>query len=177
VVGGAVLVGDGRRAEPEPRGQLLRDRERARRRAGHRGPRARELRLAARRDGHQRVQAERLVAGEHVQPGGARAVADGDARSDGRRGGGDLRVGHAQQHRVDAVRVRPTAERAVDCEAACAQGGGEGGAEAARADDGARSECRDPVQFSHRRYRLVLRECRPRKLLLRRSGPPEPELR
>ena len=64
VVGGAVLVGDGRRAQAEPRGQLARDRERARRRARDGGAGARERRRAGRRDGHQRVQAERLVAGE-----------------------------------------------------------------------------------------------------------------
>ena len=36
---------------------------------------------------------------QHVEPGGARAVADQRARGDQRRGPGDLPVGNAQQHR------------------------------------------------------------------------------
>ena len=148
------------------------------RRARDRGAGARERRLAARGHGHQRMQAERVrVAGEDVEARRPAAVAHRDARRDGRGGGGDLRVGHAQQHGVHVARVRPTAERAVDGEAGGAQGGGEGGAEAALSDDRAGGECLGPVQFSHGRYRLVASECRPRKLLVRRSGAPGAEVR
>jgi hypothetical protein len=102
------------------------------------------------------MERERLVAGERVQAGRARAVPDRHARRDRGRRGGDLGVRHAQQHGVRAARVGAAAQRADDLQARPAQRGGERGAEAARADDRARSEVDfDPVQFSHQRYRLV----------------------
>jgi hypothetical protein len=104
------------------------------------------------------MQRERLVPAQHVEPRGARAVPDRHARGDERRRGGDLGIRDAQQHRVGALRPSATAERAVHVEAGGAQGGGQGGAEATRAHDRAGVECRDPVQFSHGRYRLVHRE-------------------
>ena len=90
---------------------------------------------------HQRMQRDRLVRRQHVEAGGAGAVADKGTRPprlDCRRGGGDLRVRHAQQHGARAARVRATAQGTRDPE-----GCGECGSEAASPDDG------DGVQFPH----------------------------
>ena len=80
---------------------------------------------------------------ERLEAGGARAVADQRAAGDGGGRGGDLAVRHAQQHGGGAAGVRAAPERAEYGETGRTQSGGEGGAEAARADDG------DRVQFPH----------------------------
>ena len=81
VVGGAVLVATRVARMPKARRQRLGDGERPRRRAVDRAAGAGQH--VGRRPGghgHQRVQRERLVRRQHVEPGGARAVADERAR-------------------------------------------------------------------------------------------------
>ena len=116
--------------------------------------------------GHQRVQAERLVGGEHIEAGGPRAVPDQRAGRDRRGGLGDLIVGHAEQDGVDvpaAISPRPsgpmTAKRGSP---AARKRAGERGSDPAPADDGQARTGRGvgreiPFQFPHGRYRSVAR--------------------
>jgi hypothetical protein len=136
VVGGAVLVGDAERVHAEVPGQGTGGRLGPRRRTGDRGARAGEL-PAGMGDGRQGMEAEGLVRGEDVEAGGAGAVADEAAVAGGDRArrGGDLAVGHAEEHDVRVRAVGAAPERACDGVAGGAQRTGQRRAEAAAADD------------------------------------------
>ena len=73
--------------------------------------------------------------GQGLERRGARAVADQAAGGEAGGGGGDLAVGHAQQHDVGAGAVGPAAERALDRDARLAQAVGQRAPEAPASDD------------------------------------------
>ena len=84
---------------------------------------------------HQRVEAEALAVAEDLEGRGAGAVAD-QLRGGRLRRGPDLAVGDGEEH-DGRVRPRAAAERALDLDAGVAEGGGQGMAKPAGADDGA----------------------------------------
>ena len=93
--------------QAERAGQSARQRQRLRRAAGDGGAGAGQAwRRAGAGERHQRVQRERGVGGERVQPGGPGAVADRWSDLDGRGSRRDLGVGHAQEHGVGVGTVR-----------------------------------------------------------------------
>ena len=146
MVGGAVLVGDARGAHAErarraPRRPRARAawcrRPRSRRRASTSGARAGG-------HGHQRVQRERLVRRERLErrwrPSSGRRAGRGATAA------AAAAISPSGTHSSTAVAprgVRAAPERAEYGVSGRAEGGGERGAEAARADDG------DRVQFPH----------------------------
>ena len=85
--------------------------------------------------GHERVQGEGLVPGQGLERRGAGAVADQAAGRDAGGRGGDLAVGHAQQHDVGAGAVGPAAERALHRDPRLAQAVGQRAPEAPASDD------------------------------------------
>ena len=125
MVGGAIVRADLNRMHPQRRSELGRDRERAGRAAGDRRPSSSEAGACV-CDRHQGVQRKRLVGREGIEPGRARAMAD--HRPGGDRGGSrcDLRVGHAQQHRVGSGGVGSATKRAEHGVARPTQGAREG---------------------------------------------------
>ena len=139
VVGGAVLVGDVDGPHPERLRERRRGRQHPRRRAGNRRRGAVERR-AVRGDGHQRMQRERLVAGERRERRRGRQVSDEQAGPvAGQRGrrGRDLGVGDGEQDGVDVLRQRrAAAERAGDVDPGGVERGRERRAHAPSADDG-----------------------------------------
>jgi hypothetical protein len=144
MVGGAILVGDARGPHAQRGRERSRGGERARSRPVDRAAGAREHRgIGAGGHGHQRMQRERLVRRQHVEPRGARAVADHWAACERRRRIGDLAVGDAQQDGRGVVHVSAPAERSEYVMSARGERGGKGGTESARTDDG------DQVQFPH----------------------------
>ena len=136
VVGGAVLVGDRERAHAERVRQRAGGRERTIGAAPDGGARPGERGRTA-GDRHQGMQAERLVRGEHAEVGGAGAVADEQAvtEGDGVRRGRDLAVGDAEEHDVRGRAIKAAPERAYDGMAGRADRTGERRAHAAAADD------------------------------------------
>ena len=175
VVGGAVLVGDRRRAHARAApASSARDRERARRASRRpRAPAPANARRAARRArssaGAARTPRAPASTSSPVAP--EQWPTAGPAHDRGR-GARSRASGTHSSTASTPPRVGAAAERAVDVEAGGAQGGGEGGAEAARRRRSRRSEGCGFRSSSRMRYRLVAPSDRARKLRLRRRTPP-----
>ena len=134
MVGGAVRVGDFDGAHAQTSRQGVRRVERARVGPGDRAAGAAELGPGG-GHGHQRVQAEGLVAAQHVEAEGAGAVPDQPAGGDALPGRGDLAVGDAQQDAVGAGGIGPAAEGAIDRQPGVGHGGRERRSQAALTHD------------------------------------------